>query len=470
LYKFIHFQASFEKVSLSITSGSDLASLRHIDSANPDHLFKPPQTMGICGRELAYTFILALGSLTFGYVMGYYSPAHVSMIDEWGDVIKDSTFGWFNSVTSLTAILGPFITNFLVTPNLPFGRKITCFIIALASTTFWLLFLGLSSDHFWLGILARALLGLGIGAFSALVPMYVIELAPPEATGFFGTIPQICVSGGFVVVFLFSQWMDWRKVAICGAAITGACALLVWLVPQVTAKQAEGPTESPFKAKYAARLIVGSLLSLFQQLSGINAILTNLTDLFKNANVSLEPNYASALSSSAQVIATIAASFLIQKFGRKIMWVISFGGIAITDLLYGLTEFKKFKDAKTFGPVFPIVVIFLNLLAFGTGAGPIPWFIVPEMFEDAPAARAPATSFVSSLNWIFAFGVVELFPYMKKGLGLGWSFIFFAIASTIATIFGLFYVKADAKAGARTDGKADGKELYTQTDPLYTNE
>jgi hypothetical protein len=82
------------------------------------------------------------------------------------------------------------------------------------------------------------------------------------------------------------------------------------------------------------------------------------------------------------------------------------------------------------------------------------------MFEDA--ARASATSFVSSLNWVFAFGVVRLFPYMRDGLGLGGSFMLFAAASVVATVFGLFYIKSEARP--------EDKELYTPTDPLYTTE
>jgi protein-S-isoprenylcysteine O-methyltransferase Ste14 len=139
---------------------------------------------------------------------------------------------------------------------------------------------------------------------------------------------------------------------------------------------------------------------------------------------------------------------------------VSFGGIAITDLLYGLTEFKKFKDAHTFRSFFPIVIVFLNLLAFGAGAGPIPWFLVLEMLQDA--ARASATSFISSLNWVFAFGIVRLFPYLRKGIGLGGSFMLSTAASAIATVFGIFYIKSKAQL--------EEKDLLTQTDPLYTTD
>jgi hypothetical protein len=48
--------------------------------------------MGYYRRELAYTFILTLGSLTFGYVMGYFSPAHARMVDEWGNVVSNSSY------------------------------------------------------------------------------------------------------------------------------------------------------------------------------------------------------------------------------------------------------------------------------------------------------------------------------------------------------------------------------------------
>jgi MFS family permease len=406
--------------------------------------------MGIelfCRRELVYSLILALGSLTFGYVMGYPSSAVVEWKKQWFS-IPELQFTFFTSVTTLTAIAGPFIANGLLSPSLPLGRKKTTFIIAVAATIFWLLFLLLKEERFWLGIVIRALLGLTVGAFSAVVPMYIVELAPEEVSGFFGSIHQLCVALGFVILYLVATWLNWKAVAVGGAIITGLLALLVWAVPEPVPKDlgANGEQvekESPFQKKWAPRLILGALLAFFQQLSGINAILVNLIELFENARLDLEPTVASAIAASAQVLACLISGFLVDKLGRKLVWVVSFGGIAITDVLYGVTEVSSIKAAGTFPAWVPLLVIFVNLLAFGAGAGPIPWFIVPELFPDS--VRAPANAFVVACNWIFAFAVVQLFPTMRSGMGLWGVFVLYGVVSFIAAIYGAFNIKASRK-------------------------
>jgi MFS family permease len=403
---------------------------------------------GYCVKELGYSLILCLGSLTFGYVMAFPSPALPQMQDDWGKPsVPEVQWTFFNSITALSAIFGPFITKALLLPRFRLGRRITCFILAVCGCGFWLIMLAHGVNRFWVGLVARCLLGLTIGAFSALCPMYIVELAPPEATGFFGTLNQLCIATGVVVLYLVGSWVSWKYIAVIGAVILGALSLLVWLVPESPATgqvgnasdQGEDSGETVFSKTYICPLLVCIAFMFFQQLSGINAILTNLGDLFSRAGVTLETGYASAIAAIAQVIACLAAGFLIEKFGRRVVWIISFGMITVTDLLYGIYELPKLRDNDTFPTWFPILVIFLNLLGFVAGAGPIPWFIVAEMFPDS--VRPSAVSIVSTSNWVFAFAVLQLFPEMQKGLELWGCFILFAVVSLIGTIFGLFYVK-----------------------------
>jgi hypothetical protein len=128
---------------------------------------------------------------------------------------------------------------------------------------------------------------------------------------------------------------------------------------------------------------------------------------------------------------------------------VSFGGIALTDVLYGVTEVKSIKDAGTFPPFIPILLIFLNLLSFGAGAGPIPWFIVPELFPDS--VRASANALVVACNWIFSFAVVQLFPTMENGMGLAGVFILYGVASFVASLYGAFYLKRTREEEEMTD-------------------
>jgi MFS family permease len=186
--------------------------------------------VNIPAKVLLQAVILALGSLTFGYVMGFTSPALPQIKNELKGV-KDYLFDLFNSAHALFALLGPFLSRALVSPNLKFGRRWSTVIFAIAGICFWALVLG-TKTSIWIGIVARAGLGVTIGAFSALIPMYIVELSPPESTGFFGTIPQLFVALGIVITNIIGALTkSWRWTAAIGGFIDLALLLGMIAVP-----------------------------------------------------------------------------------------------------------------------------------------------------------------------------------------------------------------------------------------------
>jgi MFS family permease len=252
---------------------------------------------------------------------------------------------------------------------------------------------------------------------------------------------------GIVVVNLVgaSDKLSWRGTAGVGAGICGLLCILIWLVPE---PKPSGPAavtartgESVWSAKWIQKLVIVILFMLFQQFSGINAIVANTNDLFKGAGLQGVDKFAGAVATSAQVIACLLASFLIQRFGRKIIWIASFAGVAVTDILFGVTQVERIKGRKHIRRC-SVAFMFLNLFAFGVGAGPIPWFIVPEMFADA--LPDTAMSIASAANWLFVFLVVGLFDIMKnpkpKGMGGDGSFFLYGAISAIAAVFGAIFV------------------------------
>jgi MFS family permease len=313
-----------------------------------------------------------------------------------------------------------------------------------------------------------------IGAFSALTPMYIVELSPPDLSGFFGSIHQLCIATGFVVLYVLAGSLNWHFTAAIGAGICGLLCGLIWFVPEPTVSSSPrdnddngGKQETILSSPWLERAFLSILLMLFQQLSGINAILTNLEEIFEEANITIPAIYASALAAGAQMLACLFAGAAIQKFGRKVVWIFSFAGIAITDILYGVTEVPGIKGSM--GPWVPIIVIFSNLFCFGAGAGPIPWFLIPEMFNEA--VRATKMLIGTASNWILAFGVIQLFDIMKKPSAVGFHgcFFFYGGASSIAVVFGALFVQAGRPQGV--DDLKSVDELPSETgtkDPLET--
>jgi MFS family permease len=423
--------------------------------------------MAVCGPALLYSIILALGSLTFGYVMGYTSPTLPRLRKLFLDKYPEDhvIYTIFNAATAVCAMIGPFIVRGLVSPTLPFGRRFTTVIFAVLGIAFWTLMLG-TRKSMWIGIASRAGLGVTIGGFSAIIPMYIIELAPPEASGAFGTIPQLFVALGIVITNLVGSPDDpdfWFWNAVVGAGINVLLLIGMLAVPESPAVadpsiiQSAEASQSVCSRRWMAPLAIACAFTIFQQFTGVNAIITNLQELFHGAGIEWKDSYAAALATSAQVIACFVAGPAIAKAGRRVIWGISFAFIAIADIAYGVTQYSS-----VFPHVpksVPIIILFVHLFAFGLGAGPIPWFIVAEMFPTV--VRASANGVAATCNWLFASIVLLTFPSLEKQFGEWGSFLLFGVISCAGTAFGLVFV---------TDPKPEESQFHRDIyDDLVSN-
>lgn len=123
---------------------------------------------------------------------------------------------------------------------------------------------------------------------------------------------------------------------------------------------------------------------------------------------------------------------LVDKLGRKIVWMISTMIETIFLLIFVLNTKYKWSN------ILPLVSIFLYKFGFGLGLGPIPWYIVPEYFDYD--VRALDNEIVSAVNWAFAFIIIFTWPLIKENLGMFGSFLFFIGITFISFLFVLFVV------------------------------
>ncbi|KAK8842723.1 glucose import [Tritrichomonas musculus] len=400
--------------------------------------------MKICVRELGFALVLMLGPFTFGEVICYPSPAGKGIRAD-HDLPEDSTqWSFYNSVSSLFAIAGPFVTTgFLKVFNN--SRKKVVFVSACFGTMFWLLNC-VTKVSVWAGIVMRAFLGVVMGMYSTISPMYLVEIAPKGTSGFFGSLNQIGIVIGMVFFDFIGPSLTYMDLNYIGAAVTALQACLIWTIdesPSVAIINREiqrlksgeytiTPKESLWQKKYTFGLCSGVLMMFLQQFCGINAILTNLKDIMDKTGMDIDGNYQGGIASCSQLIAVFVGALIIDKIGRKMTWMISTCMIVVFLLIFALNVRFEWSN------VLPLICIFLYQLGFGLGMGPIPWFIIPEYFNDD--VRSMATMITSASNWIFSFLVIMVWHPMNKGMGMFGALLVFVFISIGAIIFGIFCV------------------------------
>lgn len=410
--------------------------------------------MNICVKELGYAMILLLGPITFGTIMCYPSPAGKEIREHFKLSENAAEWSFYNSVSSLFAIAGPFVTvGFLKAYHN--SRKKVVFTCACLGTAFWLLNC-LTKINIWAGIIVRLFLGIVMGAYSSINPMYLVEIAPEGTTGFFGSLNQIGIVVGIVFFDFIAPSLTYMSLNYIGAAICALQACLIWIVEESPAvekinqdeeemrhDEEEREKETLWQKKYAFGLCSGILMMLFQQFCGINAILTNLSDIMNDSGLDIDGNYQAGIASCAQLIAVFVGAMIIDKIGRRITMIVSCSMIVVFLLIFALNVKYNWSN------VLPLICIFLYQLGFGLGMGPIPWFIIPEYFNDD--VRSMATMIVTASNWIFSFLVIMVWPSMKSGMGMFGALIFFLCISFCAIIFSAFCVNEPAPVEEESD-------------------
>ena len=409
--------------------------------------------------NLLYCMVIMLGSMTFGCVLVYPSPAIPKIEKEFGWEHNNTELILFNSISSGFAIVGPYFCGFLLQY---FGRRPVLGCFGILGVIFWTMLYFTQKSFFWYGIMCRALLGIVMGGVSTVSPMYIVEMSPPESTGFYGSLNQLGICCGIFSIYLAGNFLSWRNLALYGMSVDLLLSILIWFIPETDSTkitfgrnvknkyqdfqlipEAQGKKEkiSLCQKRYIGRLVQGVMLFFFQQFCGCNAILTNMGTLLAEAHLDIPADLQSAIVGGSKVFIIIVGAFLIQTFGRKFVWILSYTGCTISLFVYAFSVNEKFEDK--FPPWLGLILIFSFVAFYSIGAGPIPWFLISEMFD--PSVRHIASSIITSSNWIFTFLVIETFEYLKSLLTFFGCMLLFTAVSLSAAIFGAIFIKKDSQ-------------------------
>jgi len=189
-------------------------------------------------------------------------------------------------------------------------------------------------------------------------------------------------------------------------------------------------------------LIIALGLMIFQQLSGINAVIFYSGDIFNAAGSTLDPKVATIIVGVVQVVVTYISSTAVDRVGRKLLLLLSASIMGLCLAVLGLYFYlKKVDDVSGIGWL-PLFCVTVYIVMFSLGFGPLPWLMMGEVF--APNVKGAASSIAVCTNWTLTFVVTFSFGKLVDGLGEDWTFWLFAIICFIATIF-IYYLVPETK-------------------------
>ncbi|KAH0791453.1 major facilitator superfamily transporter [Histomonas meleagridis] len=382
----------------------------------------------ILSRAFIPVLILTLGSISLGIGIAYPSPTLKDIILYFH--MKPFEVNFFNSISSLTAVLGPLYTGIFAKR----GKRRIVQAISVLCILSWLILIITAADYPGIVILHRGLLGIALGGISAVFPGYISDITPDEFRNIYGSMHQLGITIGIFLANFVGMYLKWKPLAIFSMVITDLLLIFSLKIPDVSYSSLQDDQElvsnnisnSLFDVKYRKNLIIGILLMFFQQFSGINAVLTNLGSIITSKS-------GSTIAASAQCFSCIICIFLIDKIGRVKAWALSLFGSATSVFLLALCEFLHLSA------YIEIFAAFAFLFFFCFGLGPITWLVVPELFPSN--VRQTGLSLLSSLNWIFSFLTIFAYSILSSQFGTSVTFCLFALILVQGGFYGVKNIK-----------------------------
>lgn len=407
---------------------------------------------------------VALGGLLFGFDTAVISGAVGLIKTQY--VLDAAHEGWFVSSGLVGCIIGVLITGAL---SDRIGRKKTIVLSALA-----FLFSGIGcgfASGFGMLVGARIVGGIGVGMASVVSPMLIAEFAPADRRGRMIAYYQLAITAGILLAYCsdalllsFFHTEPWRPMFLAMAVPSIVFLLLLSRVPEsprwliaVGQKEkalavlnilrpgadaaAEFSAMAQADAKHGMRrmalgdktlripLLIGILLAVFQQFSGINAIIYYGPSIFEAAGIGgSNALIFQVIIGAINLLFTIVAIKWSDKYGRKFLLTTGLCGIIFSLVLCGIL----FYSGHTQG-ILLLVLLLLYIACFAFSLGPVTWIIINEIFPTP--VRVLAVSVCTLALWIAVWVVGQFFPWMLAKAGAAVTFWIFAVFSLANFIF-----------------------------------
>lgn len=385
----------------------------------------------------------ALGGLLFGFDTAVIAGATHPLVVQYG--LSDVQLAVTVSIALVGTVLGAMFSGQLgqrVGSRAALRLMGALYVVSAVGCAF--------APAWWIFLVARFLGGVAIGGSSVLGPVYIAELAPAKWRGRLVGLFQINIVVGILLAYAsnavvahFVPGLDvWRWEF--GVSIVPALFFLLmlytvphssrWLVSQNRLDEAMlilarmgspdsraevdaiqlslqeeggGAQQTLFQSRYRLPIFLAISIGLFNQFTGINAILYYLNDIFASAGFSkVSSDLQAVVIGAANLISTLVGIAIIDKIGRKTLLLVGSAGCALclaaTAYIFGTHSHANL--------LLPVLVTFI--LFFGAAQGSVIWVYISEVFPTNVRSKGQALG--CSSHWIMDATIAFLFPIIAR--------------------------------------------------------
>jgi SP family xylose:H+ symportor-like MFS transporter len=424
--------------------------------------------------------VAALGGFLFGF-----DTAVISGTTHW----LESYFGLTNATLGFTvasAILGTIAGAILVgRPADRFGRRNVLFVLAL-------LYLGSAigsalAENWSMFLIYRFLGGIAVGGSSVVAPIYIAEITPARKRGRMVAVVQFNIVTGMLIAYLSNYLIstlnlgdaEWRwmfGVEALPAFLFFALLFFIplsprWLVAKGRTKEAafvlgkcgtdtgsveeeieeiksslesgSGPnSEKLFSRKYRKPILLAMAIAVFNQLSGINAVLYYAPHIFKMAGAGVQSALLQSVAVGGTfVLFTMLALTVIDRFGRRTLMIVGSIGYIVSLAVTAWAFYTYGTDFDKAGSTVVLVSILVFMASHSFGQGTVIWVFISEVFPNSVRARGQALG--SFTHWFMAAVISWTFPVIANISG-GHTFAFYTVCM-VGQLLWVLYVMPETK-------------------------
>jgi len=366
-----------------------------------------------------------------------------------------------------------------------FGKKWTMVLASIPFVLGWILMVTTDDSRQWTVFVGRFLTGMSGGSFGLFAPAYTSEIAQVHIRGALCSLQQLMVTiGVFLVHVCIVVGLSWRITTWVCLAIPVLLGVSMSFMPQspfyligqgkeqearksltrlrgpkydidseiVQIKEAVNESRKVgsisikkllTQREYVTPLCISLVLMFLQQVSGVNAIVAFIPTILEGSQI--------LWFSAMQVIGTAVSILLVDRFGRRVLLIVSdvFMALSLSTLALCFILEDQYEGKELFSTL-QLVSLMLYIFTFSIGFGPLPWVLNAELFPKE--AKGPASAACASFNYLCAFLVVVSEQSLVNALKEEGTYFLFAALCGLGAVF-VYFCVPETKGRSEEDMK-----------------